>query len=386
MLEAPSELGLAHFTEHMLFKGTKRRTAKQIAEAMDSVGGQLNAFTAKECTCFYSKVMDIHLEKCLDLLSDMAFHSVFDREEMEKEKGVILEEIYMADDSPEDLVHDLLAEAFFGSHPLAQPILGTIEGISAYTREELIRFYDAAYRPEQMVLSIAGNYEADALKDLAEHHFGSWQGGTKSHTPVEKGSCCREFLYRHKDIEQMHICLGSPGIPLGRQEQYPLMLFNNIFGGGMSSRLFQHIREDRGLTYSVFSYPSNYTCDGLFTIYASMKPAQAPEVLNLIKQEIESILNSGVTEEEFHIGREQLKGNYILGMESTSSRMTALGRAELLLGRAYPPEEILAMIEATTPEMVQSVIEKVFEPDTIAAAMVGPEDITQAVKDMFKRR
>ncbi len=384
--EDPEELGLAHFIEHMLFKGTKRRTAKQIAEAMDCVGGQINAFTAKECTCYYSKVMDEHLPLSLDLLSDMVLHSVFEEGELEKEKGIVLEEIYMYDDSPEDLVHDLLSQAYFGSHPLSQPILGTPEGIPKYTKGHLIDFYKKHYLPRNLVISVAGNFEDDTLLHLIESHFGDWSGETAPISKISPVQPRQDILYRHKDIEQIHLCLAHPGISMGNEDIYPMLLFNNIFGGGMSSRLFQRIREDKGLAYSVFSYPSNYTCDGLFTIYAGMKPAQTPEVLDLILMEIDLLKKDGILDSEFIMGREQLKGNYILGMESTNSRMTSIGKAELLLGKVIDPAEVLERINKILPEKVNDVIHRIFAQDCVAAALVGPEDLTARMNTSLKGR
>ncbi len=370
--------GMPHFIEHMLFKGTKNRSAKQIAQAMDAVGGQLNAFTAKECTCYYSNVIDEHLPRAIDVLSDMIINSLLDPAEVEKEKGVVLEEILMYEDSPEDLAHDLLVEALVGRHPLANSILGSQEFILDLNREKLVSFLDKKYLPQNAVISIAGNFDEGQLMDLLETFFGNWR--KQSDHAVGQGSVPAPLyrstnLFRWKDIEQVHLCIGYPGVPLGQDDVYPLMIFNNLLGGGMSSRLFQNIREDKGLVYSVVSYPSFYTCGGLFTIYASMKPSQAKKVADLIMEEIQKVKAEGIFADEFDTAKQQLKGNYILGLESSSSRMNAIGRAELLLGVVRTPEEVLAKIEDITMEDVMRVANQVLSPDTMAIALVGRENV-----------
>jgi len=370
--------GIPHFIEHMLFKGTKNRSAKQIAQAMDAVGGQLNAFTAKECTCYYSNVIDEHLPRAIDVLSDMVINSLLDPVELEKEKGVVLEEILMYEDSPEDLAHDLLVEALVGRHPLANSILGSQEFILGLNREKLLSFLDRKYLPQNAVISIAGNFDEGQLMDLLGTFFGDWK--KQSDYNVGQAIVPPPFyqsknLFKWKDIEQVHLCIGYPGVPLGHDDVYPLMIFNNLLGGGMSSRLFQNIREDKGLVYSVMSYPSFYTCGGLFTIYASMKPSQAKRVADLIMEEIRKIRVEGISNDEFDTAKQQLKGNYILGMESSNSRMNAIGRAELLLGVVRTPEEILAKIENVTMDDVMRVVDRVLLPDTMAIAVVGRENV-----------
>ncbi|MBM7581434.1 putative Zn-dependent peptidase [Caldicoprobacter guelmensis] len=382
LYEDRDKSGIPHFIEHMLFKGTKNRTAKQIAQAMDAVGGQLNAFTAKECTCYYSNVIDEHLPTAVDVLSDMVINSLLDPVEMDKEKGVVLEEILMYEDSPEDLVHDLLAEALVGTHPLANSILGDQRFIIDLTRERLVSFLEEKYLPQNMVISVAGNFDEQQLVDLLEKFFGDWKrdsgcGVKQCGVPLPIYQC--RNLFKWKDIEQVHMCIGYPGIPLGQDDVYPLMIFNNLFGGGMSSRLFQNIREDKGLVYSVMSYPSFYTCGGLFTIYASMKPSQARKVADLIMEEINRVKKEGISYDEFNTAKQQLKGNYILGLESSSSRMNAIGKSELLLGVVRTPEEILEKIENVTMDDVMRVLEQVLSPDTIAIAVVGRENVLEGI-------
>ncbi|HPT79046.1 MAG TPA: pitrilysin family protein [Candidatus Atribacteria bacterium] len=383
--EGPNENGISHFIEHMLFKGTTKRSAKDIAEEIDAVGGQLNAFTAKEYTCFYCKVMDEHIKLGMDLLSDMVLNSVFDERELEKEKGVITEEIYMYEDSPEDLVHDLLAMKFFGDHPLANNILGTPSQIEQFNRDQVLDFYNRYYTPDNMVISVAGNFDEDSLSDMIEMYFGggwSRQACTAVLHKADKAESAACF--RKKEIEQIHICLAFPGIELGKEDIYPLLVLNNIFGGGMSSRLFQKIREDRGLTYSVYSYPSSYLSGGMFTIYAGMNPNQSTEVLKLILDEIGLLRKEGITQKEFAMAREQLKGNYILGLESASSRMTAMGKNKLLLDRVLPPDEIISKINKLTYDDVMSITDTIFGSGLHAATAVGNDDITSLLVDALR--
>jgi predicted Zn-dependent peptidase len=383
--ESEAENGLSHFIEHMLFKGTETRTAKEIAETMDSVGGQLNAFTAKECTCFYCRVIDEHLDLGINLLSDMVLHSVLEPVELNKEKGVILEEIYMYEDSPEDIAHDLLAKAFYGTHSLGQPILGNQCNIERFDRDEMFSFFDRFYTPDKFVISVAGNFDENNLIDLIERYFGDWQ--RKSVNPIENTEIldsCNDVLFKKKDIEQVHLCVGTPGIAMGEDDIYPLMVFNNFFGGGMSSRLFQKIREDHGLAYSVFSYPSTYKAGGMFTIYAGMKPAQLKDVASLIMDEIQLARRHRISQSEFAMAKEQLKGNYILGLESTSSRMTAIGKSQLLLGKTTTPEEVLNKIDSVVLDDVHDVVDRVLDMQRAAVSMVARDDLTGIIENVFR--
>lgn len=381
--EGPKENGLSHFIEHMLFKGTEKRNAKDIAQTLEAVGGQLNAFTAKECTCFYSKVIDEHLELALDLLSDMILNSVFDKVEIEKEKGVVLEEVSMYEDSPEDVAHELLSAEFFGSHPLGQPILGTRENIGDFTREGILEYYNWHYKPQNLVISIAGNFEDEELDELLEKYFGQWNDLGQEYTKIPQAKSNQGIFYRYKDIEQAHLCIGCPGLAIGNEDIYPLMVFNNLFGGGMGSRLFQRIREENGFAYSVYSYPSSFVHGGLFTIYAGVKPTQASQALSLIREEIDAVKDRDITQEEFIMAREQLKGNYILGLESTSSRMTAIGRNQLLLGRILTPDQVLEKIDDVTLDSIYEVIEGIYLKDNTTISLVSREDLTKTIEGIF---
>ncbi|MFY9177729.1 MAG: pitrilysin family protein [Caldicoprobacterales bacterium] len=381
--ESKNENGLSHFIEHMLFKGTKKRSAKDIAQTLEAVGGQLNAFTAKECTCFYSKVIDEHLELALELLSDMVLNSIFDERELDKEKGVVLEEISMYEDSPDDVVHELLHNKFYDAHPLGQSILGTAGNIKSFTREGLLEFFDKFYAPNNLVISVAGNFDNNRLISLLEKYFGNWDKPDSRLIRLETPQSNSGIFYKYKDIEQTHLCIGYPGLPIGHKSIYALMVFNNLFGGGMSSRLFQKIREDKGLAYSVYSYPSSYVHGGLFTIYAGIKSSQTAQVVSIIAQEIESVKNRNITKEEFYMAREQLKGNYILGLESTSSRMSSIGRNQLLLGRILTPDEVLTRIDNVTLDDIYDLFDHIFGKKQPVIALVSKDDLSEKIQGIF---
>ena len=370
MYETQEENGLSHFVEHMLFKSTENRTTKEIAVEMDAIGGQVNAFTSKECTCYYAKVIAEHLDRAMNLLSDLLLHAKMEEEDFEKERGVILEEIAMGEDTPEDLVYDLLAEAYFGDHPLARPILGTQEQIASVTRQQLLDFRRKHYRPDNTVLAIAGQFDLDAFKTMAEKYLGAWQARGETAMPEPVTACDGRVLRKKKDIEQVHVCLAYPGVGQDEEDLYPLTVMNNLFGGGMSSRLFQVIREEMGAAYSVYSYPSTYTNCGTLTIYAGTSPETAQPVIDALHEQIALLMKEGISEEEFNMAKDQLKVSYILGLESSSSRMSSIGRSKLLRGRAVDPQEVVRRIEAVTKADVERVISRIFA-QKCAASIVG---------------
>lgn len=384
--EAVEENGISHFIEHMLFKGTKTRSAKDIAEAIDAVGGQINAFTGKECTCYYVKVLDSHFDLAIDVLSDMVFNSNFDPNEIDKERSVILEEISMYEDSPEDLVHDLFSQTIFMDSALGYPILGTKESLENLNQSKMLEYMSKHYRPNNAVISVAGNFDEHQLLKEIDERFGRWEQG--SSIPAEDAPLNYYFgmLHKAKDIEQTHLCLGFRGIEMGNKEIYPLMAINNILGGSMSSRLFQSIREERGLVYSVYSYPTTYKTGGLFAIYAGMNPQQLEEVCHLIKKELINIVSTGLSGSELHKAKEQLKGNYILGLESTSSRMTSIGKSELLLQRIYSPKEVLQLIDDIKMPDIDALLEKIIKTDQVAATIVSKKDQKEIVEMVFKTK
>ncbi|TVX93932.1 M16 family metallopeptidase [Paenibacillus agilis] len=363
--------GVSHFIEHMLFKGTERYDAKSIAEAFDGIGGHVNAFTSKEYTCYYTKVLDEHLPIAVDVLSDMFFRSQMAEEELHKERNVILEEISMYEDTPDDLVHDLLTRAAYGSHSLAYPILGTRERLDAMTSADLKRYMNQHYTLDNTVIAVAGNID-DSIIELLERHFGDFQ--IKGQSPaVEAPAFKSDLLFHQKQTEQNHICMSLPGCSMNDSNLYAMVLLNNIIGGGMSSRLFQEIREKRGLAYSVYSYHSSHIDSGLFTVYAGTAPKQTSDVLELTLEVLQDVTVKGLSDEELRKGKEQLKGSLILSLESTSSRMTRLGKNELMLGRHYTLDEIIARIEAVTQDDVREIV-KNMTAQPFAVSMVGSND------------
>ena len=370
LYETAEENGVSHFIEHMLSKGTERRSARRIAEEMDAVGGSMNAFTSKECTCFYAKVVDEHMSLAMDLIGDIALHSRFDPADIAKEKGVVLEEIGMAEDQPEDLVSELLMDARFGSQALARPILGTEETLGALTRGQILDYYGRMYRPETSVLAIAGNYDLDRVVALAEKIYGSWRPTNAPRPQVATALPKAQVVRREKDIEQIHICLGWPGVPEGSRELFPVSIFNSVFGGAMSSRLFQRIREESGMAYSVYSYPASYPDVGVFSVYAGASRENAPDVLRMIREEADLMRREGLREEEFGPAREQLKGSYILGLESTASRMNSIGRRKLILDETLTESQVIERLNAITLDEVNAVTREILSGDC-AVSLVG---------------
>ncbi len=370
--ESREENGLSHFLEHMLFKGTERRTARDIAEVMDEVGGQLNAFTAKECTCFYAKVIDEHLELAMDVLSDMVLHSAFDEAELNKEKGVVLEEIAMSEDEPEDVCGELIMTAQYGDQPLAWPILGPADNVRGFTRERLLAYRNRMYRPECSVLAISGHYDWDRLVELANRCFGEWKAGGGGCPRYEVRPAKPQRLQKLKDIEQVHLSIGFPACAVGAPEVYPISIFNSILGGAMSSRLFQRIREESGMAYSVYSYPSYYTATGMLVIYAGTSVQNLPAVTDMIDREIDRLVKEGVTRDEFEKTRTQIRGSYVLGLESASARMNTLGRRMLLLGDTQTEDEMLDKLNAVQYDEVNRIMREVLTSER-SYATVAPK-------------
>ncbi|KNY25132.1 M16 family metallopeptidase [Pseudobacteroides cellulosolvens] len=363
--------GISHFIEHMLFKGTNTRSAKDIAESIDNIGGQLNAFTGKECTCYYTKTLDTHIDIALDVLSDMFFNSKFDQKDIEVERKVIIEEIGMYQDSPEELVHDVLSETIWQDDTLGYPILGTQDSLKGITRESIVDYIGKNYVTGNSVISVAGNYDDDALIGMINERFSKWPKTDTSNNEYNTAKFKPNSIFMEKDTEQVHMCIGFNGISHGRDDIYTLLAVNNIFGGGMSSRLFQKIREEKGLVYSIYSYPASYKNNGLYTIYAGMNPEHMEKVIELVVAEIKEIKKSGISKEDLEKSKEQLKGNYILGLESTSSRMNSIGKSELMLGRIYSPDEILKKIDDISMDNASRIIDQIFDFDLMGFSAVG---------------
>ncbi|OLN22745.1 peptidase M16 [Domibacillus antri] len=368
--ESPELNGISHFLEHMFFKGTKSLSAKEIAESFDSIGGQVNAFTSKEYTCYYAKVLDNHADHALNVLADMFFHSTFEEEEMEKEKNVIYEEIKMYEDAPDDIVHDLLSRAAYGDHPLGLPILGTEETLASFTRDTLKEYMYNMYAPDRVVISIAGNIDETIVRK-AEALFGSYSGGKATSM-----SAVSDFYYekkaRSKETEQAHLCLGYEGLSIGDKDIYSLIVMNNIIGGSMSSRLFQEVREERGLAYSVYSYHSSYKDTGLITFYGGTGAEQLDELYETIMNSIDLVKADGFTEKELHNSKEQLKGSLMLSLESTNSRMSRNGKNELLLKRHRSLDEIVSLIDGVTKESVDQLAKQLFDKP-FSASLISPD-------------
>ncbi|MCL2695565.1 MAG: insulinase family protein [Clostridiales bacterium] len=369
--ESGQNAGVSHFIEHMLFKGTPKRSAKQIAAEIDGVGGNINAFTAKECTCYYIKVLDEHLETAVDMLCDILLNSNLSEEELEREKGVVCEEIFMTEDSPEDLVFETGSSLFFVGTSLERPILGSSETVRAFTAQDLRDYMDKHYTAENIVIACAGSFDPERLFGLLSTHFAACKGSEKL-TPVEheqRNGFRTAFV--QKDIEQVHTCLAFPAFALETDEHYALAILSNILGGSMSSRLFQTIREERGLAYSVYTYPLSYCRIGSLSAYAGSGEGQAVDVLRLMLEVLEDVIANGVSEEEFTRSKEQLKGNYLLGLESAGSKMNALGKSLLLQDQEYCPEKTLARIENVTIHDIIQIVPQVLAGDTFTCAAVG---------------
>jgi predicted Zn-dependent peptidase len=367
--ENPENNGISHFLEHMFFKGTKTRSAREIAESFDSIGGQVNAFTSKEYTCYYAKVLDNHAQYALEVLADMFFNSTFDSEELNKEKNVVNEEIKMYEDTPDDIVHDLLSQAVYGDHPLGYPILGTEETLQSFTGEKLEQYMHDTYRPENVVISIAGNVPESFINN-AEKFFGTYEA-SKEKIEYEKPAFHATQASRKKETEQAHLCLGFEGLQIGHSDVYSLIVLNNVLGGSMSSRLFQEVREQRGLAYSVFSYHSAYRDSGMVTIYGGTGANQLGVLYETIQDTLAKLRAEGITEKELNNSKEQLKGSLMLSLESTNSRMSRNGKNELLLGRHRSLDEIVEQIDQVTKDSVDGMANNIFT-DKYSVSLISP--------------
>ncbi|MGG1574386.1 M16 family metallopeptidase [Fictibacillus sp. NRS-1165] len=367
--EVPENNGVSHFLEHMFFKGTTSRSAREIAESFDSIGGQVNAFTSKEYTCYYAKVLDTHAPRALNVLSDMFFNSTFDEQELLKEKNVVLEEIKMYEDTPDDIVHDLLSRASFHQHSLGYPILGTENTLNTFNGKTLRDYMADYYTPENVVVSVAGNVDEGFIKEV-ENLFGGYSG-TPADSSLQAPVFHSEKLARKKETEQAHLCLGFPGLSLKDPDTFSLIVLNNIFGSSMSSRLFQEVREQRGLAYSVFSYHSAYRDNGLFTIYGGTAPGQLDELYNTVGMIVDELKDKGISDKELMNSKEQIKGSLMLSLESTNSRMSRNGKNELILNYHRSLDEMVQLIDAVSKESVDTLIHRIFDNEC-SASLVSP--------------
>ena len=375
--------GIAHFVEHMLFKGTATRSAEDIAQAIDSIGGQLDAFTAKEYASYYIKVLDEHLPLALDVLSDIVLNPAFSPDDVEREKKVVVEEIKMVEDTPDDLVHELFTQAFWENHPLGRPILGTRETVESLDASLLRDYFTNAYTPGNLIVSAVGNLEHEQVRRLVEQKFG---GLTSVGRPSgeEAPQVVPKILIRNKELEQSHLCLGTSSYPQNHDDRYSSYVLNTLLGGSMSSRLFQNVREKRGLAYAVFSGLSAYRDAGSFTIYAGCSNEAVGEVLDLVVEELRGVRQTPVPDAELRRAKDHLKGSLMLSLENTASRMSHLARQEIYFDRQFGLDETLDGIERVTPGDVQRVAGELFQDGALAATVLGNVNGLQIQRDRLE--
>jgi predicted Zn-dependent peptidase len=372
-LEKGAERGIAHFLEHMLFKGTARRSAEDIARAVDSVGGNLDAFTSKELVSYNTKVLDEHLPIAWDILSDLVLNPTFDAAEMEKEKGVILEELKMELDNPEYLVHELFVKHLWKGHGLSQPIIGTKPTIQGFTRDMLVDYHQRVYTPANIVITATGNLQHDNIVRMVEDSFAARPKGKKLPKQAEPKQQA-PFVLKNKRTQQAHLYLGAPSHPIAHETRYASYVLNTILGGGMSSRLFQNIRERQGLAYAVMSDLMMYRDTGCIAIYAGTSAETVTKVVSSVMDEFKDLKENAVPAEELRRAKEHLKGSLMLSLESTSSRMTNLARQQIFFGRFYSMDEMLASIEAVTAEQVQKLANEAFQKELLSMTVLGKVD------------
>jgi predicted Zn-dependent peptidase len=368
--ETAERSGIAHFVEHMLFKGTKTRSAEDIAQAIDSIGGQLDAFTAKEYASYYIKVLDEHLPLAIDILSDIVMNPAFSAEDVEREKKVVVEEIKMVEDTPDDLVHELFTQGFWEDHPLGRPILGTRETVESFNQELLRKYFRNAYTANNLIISAVGNLEHDRVRQLVEDKFATVPrvGETLAE---EAPTVAPKILIRNKELEQSHVCLGASSYPQNHDDRYSSYVLNTLLGGSMSSRLFQNVREKRGLAYAVFSGLSAYRDAGSFTIYAGCSNDAVGEVVDLVVEELRGVKQAPVPDAELQRAKDHLKGSLMLSLENTASRMSHLARQEIYFDRQFGLDETLSGIERVTAGDVQRVAADLFRSGSLAATVLG---------------
>jgi predicted Zn-dependent peptidase len=368
--ESAERGGIAHFVEHMLFKGTGTRSAEDIAQAIDSIGGQLDAFTAKEYASYYIKVLDEHLPLAIDILSDIVRNPAFSPDDIEREKKVVLEEIKMVEDTPDDLVHELFTQGFWENHPLGRPILGTKETVESFNAELLRDYFKNVYTAKNLIVSAVGNLEHDRVRQLVEEKFGSLkQPGEPALDQAPR--VVPKILVRNKELEQSHLCLGVGSYPQNHDDRYSSYVLNTLLGGSMSSRLFQNVREKRGLAYAVFSGLSAYRDAGSFTVYAGCSNEAVGEVIDLIVEELRGVKQTAVPEAELQRSKDHLKGSLMLSLENTASRMSHLARQEIYFDRQFGLDETLQGIEQVTTRDVQRVATDLFQNGSLAATVLG---------------
>jgi len=364
--------GISHFIEHMLFKGTRKRNSEEIVQAIESTGGSINAFTEKECTCYYAKVLTYDVSTAIDVLLDMAFNSVYSKNDIEIERQVILEEIRMYDDTPDELVQDLLMESYWKKTALSQPIAGKIKTLQGIATEDILQFINDYYVPENIILSIAGNFNEEEVMAQISEFAGDINRSTKPKN-IELPEINPGIVSCEKDIEQSHICMGLRGISILEEDRYASALIDICLGGGMASRLFQEIREKRGLVYTINSFINLYRPSGIFGVSAGTNPSHVNEVIELIMEEMQRLRSSGLTDEEFNKAKIQLKGNLMIGLESTKYRASKNGRSELYFNRTYTMNEICKSIDAVSNEDIKRLCNYMFDEKYLGVSLVGPK-------------
>lgn len=376
--------GISHFIEHMVFKGTKNRTAKDIACSIDKIGGEINAFTGKDCTCFYTKTLDSDLETAVQIVSDMILNPLFNNTHIEIEKKVVLEEISMYEDDPEELANDLLTEEMWSEGPLGYPILGTSKSLENITRDALYEYMSYYYVPDNCVISVVGNFKENQLLAIINKYFSKWKSLGYCRLSEIRPDFRTHFLFRKKETEQTHVCLGFRGLSMRDDRLYALMVLNNIIGGGMSSRLFQNIREDRGLVYSIYSFPTTFRDCGMFTIYAATNPDKTEEVIRLVGSEIRNLIEKGITDNELMISKNQLKGNYILSLDSTTGRMSANGKSKMITGIVNSPIMVLRQIDSVGKKTIIELLNWMFKEGENGVVILGDSSISPKALDYLK--
>jgi len=369
--ETPEQNGISHFIEHMLFKGTSNRSAEEIARSVDSIGGNLDAFTAKEMVCFNTKALDEHLPFAMDVVSDLVLNPLFEAEDIEKEKGVILEEIKMDADNPDYLVHEVFSSNFWKDHPLGRPILGTRETVKKFSQQAIRDYYSSVYTPDNLLLTAAGNLTHERLVDLARERFAAVKPGPPLPAIPPPVTHARISLKSKKELEQVHVCLGVPCYPISHEDRFICYVLNTVLGGGMSSRLFQNIRERQGLAYAVFSELNPYLDTGCLAVYAGTSLESAKKVVASVLNEFSELKQNRVPDDELRRAKDHLKGSLMLSLESTSSRMSNLARQEMHFKRFFTLDELVESIEKVTADEVQRVAQDFFRQDHVALTVLG---------------
>jgi predicted Zn-dependent peptidase len=365
--------GISHFLEHLLFKGTERRSATQLAEEIDALGGVLNAFTGKEYTCYYARVLAEHFDIAADLLADLFLHSRFDEEEIERERTVVLQEISQGEDTPDDYIHDLFNLRYWENHPLSFPVCGTADTVGGFRRADFVSFLESRYRPDRIIVAASGDVEHERLEAWAADTVGSL-GGTAEVVDGIPPQPKRGVFGVERQLEQVHVCLGTNGVPQTSDERFPGYVLNTALGGGMSSRLFQEVRERRGKAYSVYSFLNSYRDAGYLGVYVGTSPESVNEVVEVVLGELRALAKDGLRPDELTRSKNQLKGNLLLGLETTDARMSRLAKNEIYFGRDVPIEELSRSIEATTNDEIVALASRLVRPESTAIALLGELD------------